>query len=96
MTASHPAPSPTSAGSVLDGDPRILIPLPEAAERRSRSPAVNCADFNSRRAAFWVGLQLVRRGIAKPTAPARRSTPPADLLLPIPWRSTGNLAIEQR
>ncbi len=33
MTASHPVPSPTSAGSVLDGDPRILIPLPEVAER---------------------------------------------------------------
>jgi hypothetical protein len=28
-----PSPSPTAAGSVLDGDPRILIPLPEAAER---------------------------------------------------------------
>jgi hypothetical protein len=26
-------PSPTPAGSVLDGDPRVLIPLPEAAER---------------------------------------------------------------
>ena len=32
MTA-NTAPSPTSAKSVLDGDPRILIPLPEAAER---------------------------------------------------------------
>ena len=31
MTTPHP--SPTPAGSVLDGDPRILIPLPEAAER---------------------------------------------------------------
>jgi len=31
MTARHP--SPTPAGSVLDGDPRVLIPLPEAAER---------------------------------------------------------------
>jgi excisionase family DNA binding protein len=31
MTTPHPAPTP--AGSVLDGDPRILIPLPEAAER---------------------------------------------------------------
>jgi hypothetical protein len=29
VTAPHP--SPTPAGSVLDGDPRILIPLPEAA-----------------------------------------------------------------
>jgi hypothetical protein len=35
MTTPHPVPSPTAAaaGSVLDGDPRILIPLPEAAER---------------------------------------------------------------
>src|SRR5512132_2355622 len=35
MTTSHPPPSPTptAAGSVLDGDPRVLIPLPEAAER---------------------------------------------------------------
>jgi hypothetical protein len=33
VTTSYPAPSPTSAGSVLDGDPRILIPLPEVAER---------------------------------------------------------------
>jgi excisionase family DNA binding protein len=34
MTAPSSHPSPTAAaGSVLDGDPRILIPLPEAAER---------------------------------------------------------------
>ena len=35
MTTPHPAPSTTApgSGSVLDGDPRILIPLPEAAER---------------------------------------------------------------
>jgi excisionase family DNA binding protein len=37
MTTPHPAPSPTpttaATGSALDGDPRILIPLPEAAER---------------------------------------------------------------
>jgi hypothetical protein len=32
MTA-NTAPSPAPARSVLDGDPRILIPLPEAAER---------------------------------------------------------------
>jgi excisionase family DNA binding protein len=34
-TTPHPSPSPTpaAAGSVLAGDPRILIPLPEAAER---------------------------------------------------------------
>ena len=35
MTTPHPAPSPTErvSGSVLDGDPRILIPLPEVAQR---------------------------------------------------------------
>jgi excisionase family DNA binding protein len=33
MTASQPAPSPATPVSVLDGDPRILIPLPEVAER---------------------------------------------------------------
>jgi len=36
MTTRHSSPSPTATmtatGSVLDGDPRILIPLPEAAE----------------------------------------------------------------
>ena len=29
----HPSPTVPGSGSVLDGDPRILIPLPEAAER---------------------------------------------------------------
>ena len=33
MTTPPPVPSSAAAGSVLDGDPRILIPLPEAAER---------------------------------------------------------------
>jgi hypothetical protein len=33
MTTPYPAPSTIPTGSVLDGDPRILIPLPEAAER---------------------------------------------------------------
>jgi hypothetical protein len=33
MTTPHPAPTEHMSGSVLDGDPRILIPLPEAAER---------------------------------------------------------------
>jgi hypothetical protein len=32
-TPHHSAPSTSPARSVLDGDPRILIPLPEAAER---------------------------------------------------------------
>jgi excisionase family DNA binding protein len=29
----HPTLSPAAPASVLDGDPRILIPLPEAAQR---------------------------------------------------------------
>jgi excisionase family DNA binding protein len=35
MTTPHPIPSPTEpgSGSVLEGDPRVLITLPEAAER---------------------------------------------------------------
>ena len=33
MTTSHSLPSSPTAGSALDGDPRVLIPLPEAAER---------------------------------------------------------------
>ena len=33
MTTPHSSPTPAGVGSVLDGDLRILIPLPEAAER---------------------------------------------------------------
>ena len=33
MTTPHPSPTPGVVGSVLDGDPRVLIPLPEAARR---------------------------------------------------------------
>jgi excisionase family DNA binding protein len=33
VTTSYPSPTAAGSGSVLDGDPRILIPLPEAAER---------------------------------------------------------------
>jgi excisionase family DNA binding protein len=33
MTTFHPIRSPATPLSVLDGDPRILIPLPEVAER---------------------------------------------------------------
>ena len=32
-TSPVPSPTPVAAGSVLDGDPRVLIPLPEAAQR---------------------------------------------------------------
>jgi hypothetical protein len=33
VTTSHPSPTAAGSGSVLDGDPRVLIPLPEVAER---------------------------------------------------------------
>ena len=33
MITSHHSPTPAAPGSVLAGDPRVLIPLPEAAER---------------------------------------------------------------
>jgi excisionase family DNA binding protein len=33
MTTSYPSHPPVLAGSVMDGDPRVLIPLSEAAER---------------------------------------------------------------
>ena len=33
MTTAHPTPTEFGSGSVLDGDPRILIPLPEVADR---------------------------------------------------------------
>ena len=52
MTTSHP--SPTPAGSVLDGDPRILIPLPEAAERLGISR--------------WQAYKLARSGRLPPPA----------------------------
>ena len=51
MTTSHP--SPTPAGSVLDGDPRVLIPLPEAAERLGISR--------------WQTYKLARSGRLLPT-----------------------------
>ena len=50
MTApsSHPSPTAAAAGSVLYGDPRILIPLPEAAQRLGISR--------------WQAYQLARSG----------------------------------
>jgi excisionase family DNA binding protein len=33
MTTPSPSPTVPGSGSVLDGDPRVLIPLPEAAQR---------------------------------------------------------------
>ena len=33
MTTPHSSPTTAGVGSVLDGDPRILIPLPEVADR---------------------------------------------------------------
>ena len=45
---STPHPSPTPAWSVLDGDPRVLIPRPEVAERVGSSR--------------WQGYQRARSG----------------------------------
>jgi excisionase family DNA binding protein len=60
MTTPHPAPSPTEPmpGSVLDGDPRILIPLPEAAERLGISR--------------WQAYKLARTGRLPTTRLGRR------------------------
>jgi Helix-turn-helix domain len=74
MTA--PAPSPAPAGSVLDGDPRILIPLPEAAERLgiSRWQAYKLA-----RSGRLPTTRLGRSGSACPgggVAPYRARRPP--------------------
>jgi hypothetical protein len=82
------------ASYAVSGD--VVVPLLGRAERRSRSPAVCRVGLRADWLPSGVVLQLVRRGIAKPIAPARRSTSPGDLLLPIPWRFAGNLAIEQR
>ena len=69
MTASHPVPSPTPAGSVPDGDPRILIPLPEAAERLgiSRWQAYKLARFGR-----LPTTRLGTRDLHVPTAVLRR------------------------
>ena len=58
----HPLPSPTMAApastSVLDGDPRVLIPLPEAAQRMGIS--------------LWQAYKLARSGRLPTTRPGRR------------------------
>jgi excisionase family DNA binding protein len=73
MTTQHAAPSPTptmtATGSVLDGDPRILIPLPEAAERLgiSRWQAYKLA-----RSGRLPTTRLGRRDLHVPAAVLRR------------------------
>ena len=69
MTASHPVPSPATPGAVLDGDPRILIPLPEAAERLgiSRWQAYKLA-----RSGRLPTTRLGTRDLHVPTAVLRR------------------------
>ena len=58
----QPAPSPTTpaagSASVLDGDPRVLIPLPEAAQRMGIS--------------LWQAYKLARSGRLPTTRPGRR------------------------
>jgi excisionase family DNA binding protein len=56
----EPTPSPAMAApaSVLDGDTRVLIPLPEAAERMGIS--------------LWQAYKLARSGRLPTTRPGRR------------------------
>jgi excisionase family DNA binding protein len=71
MTApsSHPSPTAAGSGSVLDGDPRILIPLPEVAERLgiSRWQAYKLA-----RSGRLPTTRLGARDLHVPTAVLRR------------------------
>jgi excisionase family DNA binding protein len=75
----HPDPSPAAPASVLDGDPRILIPLPEAAERLgiSRWQAYKLA-----RSGRLPTTRLGRRDLHVPAAVLRRieqhGLPPED------------------
>jgi excisionase family DNA binding protein len=64
----HPHPSPAAPVSVLDGDPRILIPLPEAAARLgiSRWQAYKLA-----RSGRLPTTRLGRRDLHVPTAVLR-------------------------
>jgi excisionase family DNA binding protein len=69
MTTAHPSPTVPGSGSVLDGDPRVLIPLPEAAERLgiSRWQAYKLA-----RSGRLPTTRLGRRDLHVPTAVLRR------------------------
>ena len=70
MTTPHPATTTVpGSGSVLDGDPRILIPLPEAAERLgiSRWQAYKLA-----RSGRLPTTRLGRRDLHVPAAVLRR------------------------
>ena len=58
------SPTPAMAGSVLDGDPRILIPLPEAAERLGISR--------------WQAYKLARSGRLPNDPPGRSGSACAD------------------
>jgi excisionase family DNA binding protein len=68
MTA-HTDPAPAALVSVLDGDPRVLIPLPEAAERLgiSRWQAYKLA-----RSGRLPTTRLGRRDLHVPAAVLRR------------------------
>ena len=66
MTIPHPSPTTSSAGSVLDGDPRVLIPLPEAAERLGISR--------------WQAYKLARSGRLPTTRLGARDLYPAAVL----------------
>jgi excisionase family DNA binding protein len=79
MTTANPDPAPAVPVSALDGDPRILIPLPEAAERLgiSRWQAYKLA-----RSGRLPTTRLGRRDLHVPAAVLRRieqhGLPPED------------------
>ena len=69
MTSAYPDPTAAVLVSVLDGDPRVLIPLPEAAERLgiSRWQAYKLA-----RSGRLPTTRLGRRDLHVPAAVLRR------------------------
>ncbi len=66
---SHPNLSPTVPASVLDGDPRILIPLPEAAQRLGIS---RWQTYKLARSGRLPTTRLGRRDLHVPAAVLRR------------------------
>ena len=69
MTTYHPSLTAAGSGSVLDGDPRVLVPLPEVAERLgiSRWQAYKLA-----RSGRLPTTRLGARDLYVPTAVLRR------------------------
>jgi hypothetical protein len=65
----YPDPSPAAPASVLDGDPRILIPLPEAADR------LGISRWQAYKLARSGRLPTTRLGPPRPTCPGRGAAP---------------------